>query len=128
MFINEIQSQKLDRILSAFCEEEYLDIKDILDIEPIERKANGLIEVLKNRGLVTRMGDTEENLLPMMLYLDPSADFFIENGGFVSEFHRNSSNQEYLTRNQIIINSTGNDNIINTGDNTIIKNSNSKKI
>lgn len=128
MFINEIQSQKLDRILNAFGEEEYLDIKDILDIEPIERKANGLIEVLKSRGLITRMGDTEENLLPMMLYLDPSADFFIENGGFVSEFQRTASSQEYLTRNQIIINSTGNGNVINTGDNTIIKNSTSKEI
>lgn len=128
MFISEIHSQKLDRILSAFGEEEYLDIKNILDIEPIERKANGLIEVLKNRGLITRMGDTEENLLPMMLFLDPSADFFIDNGGFVSEFHRIASNQEYLTRNQVIINSAGNGNVINTGDNTIIKNSASKEI
>jgi hypothetical protein len=122
MFINEIQSQKLDRILSAFGEEEYLDIKDILDIEPIERKANGLIEVLKNRGLITRMGDTEENLLPMMLFLDPSADFFIDNGGFVSEFHRMTSNQGHLQRNHITINSSGNGNVINTGDNNIIDN------
>lgn len=128
MYISEIQSEKLDRILGAFGEEEYLDIKYVLDIEPVERKANGLIEVLKNRGLVCRIGDTEENLLPMTLLLDPSADFFIENGGFAAELVRNTSNQEYLKRNQIIINSTGNGNVINTGDNNNIENSNSKEI
>ncbi len=116
MYISEIQSQKLDKILSAFGNGEYLDINLVTAIESIERKANGLIEILRSRGLITRIGDTEENVLPMILLLNPLADVFMDNGGFTAEFKRIS------TTNQITINSTGNGNIINTGDNNEINN------
>jgi|GEM_PF-4511122 len=119
MYISEIQCQKLDKILSAFGDGEYLDIDLVTAIEPIERKANGLIEILNGRGLITRIGDSEENVLPMILLLNPVADVFMDNGGFTAEFRRTSKT------NHITINSTGNGNIINTGDNNEINNTHS---
>ncbi|GAA4100432.1 hypothetical protein [Mucilaginibacter panaciglaebae] len=114
--LNETQSQKLDLILKAFNDQEYLDSDEVLLIEPSERKANALINVLKERGFIIRMGDTEENLLPMSILLESSAELFLENGGFEGELKRANRHQGGIGT-QINIHSTGHSNVINTGDN-----------
>jgi hypothetical protein len=83
--------------------------EEILKIEPVERKANGLVNILKDRGFVVRMADTGENLLLMMM-MESSADIFIENGGFTAEFQRKQQNEQRASATQINIHSTGHGN------------------
>jgi hypothetical protein len=113
--LNENQATKLDSILKAFGDQDYLDSEKVLLIEPAKRKANALINVLKVRGFIIRIGDIEENLLPMSILIDSSAELFLENGGFEGELKR-ASRQYHGVGTQINIHSTGHSNVINTGD------------
>lgn len=111
--LNETQCEKLDAILLAFGESDYLDGEKVLNIEPIERKANSLINELVARGFVVRT-DVEEKDLPMFLTLDSSAIIFLENGGFTKEL-KTRKMKETNHPSSITINSTGHGNTINTG-------------
>ena len=117
--LNESQCGKLDQILRLFSEEDSIEADKILAIEPNQRKANALVDILARRQFVTRVGEAIGRELPIILNLNPIADIFIENGGFSSEFKK----QQLLFGGKstvINIHTTGHGNTINTGDNAAI--------
>lgn len=117
--LNENQCKNLDNILSAFGDGIYLDGELVLNVVPNEKSAIGLISILKSRGLITTQ-DVEDKDLPYIMILDSSAYIFLENGGFQGELKRENEKQKMTSRPHINIHSTGNQNVINTGDyNTI---------
>lgn len=120
--LNESQAYKLDLILNAFGENDCLESDKILSIESSERKANALIDILKQRGFINRIGETEQNLLPIFITLNSSADIFLENGGFQEGLKRASRQHQGNIGTQINIHSTGQGNLINTGHNNNITN------
>jgi hypothetical protein len=118
--LNDNQASKLDLILNAFGKADHIEADKVLLIEPTERKANALIDILKGRGFIVRVGDTEENLLPMLITLNSSADLFLENGGFQGELRRINQRHQGTIGTQINIHSNGYGNLINTGNNNNI--------
>ncbi|MDP9080465.1 MAG: hypothetical protein M3O71_23830 [Bacteroidota bacterium] len=122
--LNDSQASKLDLILNAFGKTDHIESDKVLLIEPSERKANALIDILKQRGFINRIGDTEENLLPIIITLNSSADVFLESGGFQGELKRINLQHQGTIGTQINIHSTGYGNLINTGNNNNITNYN----
>ncbi len=116
--LNEIQCVKLDSILEAFGNSDSLNGEDVLSIEPMEKKANGLIDILKNRGFINRV-DVEESDLPLIIFINPSAYIFMESGGFIAEYKKQQQIQQ-RSMSQVNIHSTGNGSIINTGNHNTI--------
>jgi len=120
-YLTEEQCQQLNRILEAFDSNNALDGEDVLKIEPNERKANGLIDILRRKGFVKTV-DAEEQDLPIFMLLNSSAVPFLDSGGFVSEYKRELSKRETSASTQINIHSVGNSGIINTGHGNTIDN------
>jgi 2C-methyl-D-erythritol 2,4-cyclodiphosphate synthase len=122
-YLNENQCDKLDQILDLFENTDYLEAEKILTIEPNERRANALLDVLARRGFIMRVGETEENLLPIIINLESSADIFKENGGFKAEFKKQQLKEQSSVAKegtQINIHATGHGNLINTGNQNTI--------
>lgn len=116
--LSEQQCVKLDKILDLFKTGELVDSDFVLGVEANERMANSLISILVGRGFVTRLGDTEESPLPMAIQLQPHAQLFMENGGFLQEL-RNAQKSSSTGQN-ITITANGSNHVINTGNHNSI--------
>lgn len=81
--LNERDNLLLDQVLKSFGNEAYLDRENILKIFDLDEKlASSYIDILNRNNLITRVGETEDFDLPMMIMKNPSAELFIKNGGF----------------------------------------------
>ncbi|MGK9123907.1 hypothetical protein M1D52_07295 [Olivibacter sp. SA151] len=120
-YLTEEQCEKLNRILEAFDNNNALAGEKVLKIEPDEKKANGLIDILQRKGFVNRV-DAEEQDLPAFMFLNPSAVAFLDSGGFVAEHKRELFKRAMNGPNQINIHSVGNSGIINAGHGNTINN------
>ncbi|NCD71842.1 hypothetical protein [Mucilaginibacter agri] len=116
--LSENQCQQLDQILNMFGNNDHLDADKILTIEPSDRKASALLDVLVKKGFITRVGETIDRHLPLIIHLEPSTELFLENGGFMANFKK----QQTYTNTPTIVNihNNGHNNVINTGDHSSI--------
>ena len=113
--LTENQSNKLDQILKLFGNEESLDADKVLEIEPNDRMASALLDILVTKGLIVRVGEAIGRNLPIIINIEPKAELFKENGGFTAQFH-----QKRATSSVVNIYTDGNHNVINAGnDNTL---------
>lgn len=119
-YLNELQCASLDKILQAFGGKSNIDGSQVLRVEPDIRKANGLINILKKRELITTI-DAEEKDLPVIIFLDSSAAIFMDTGGFTGEYYRWQQEQARKTGSPVHIYSTGDGNVINTGSHNTIQ-------
>jgi len=119
-YLNELQCTSLDKVLQAFGTENNMNGNKVLTVEPDIRKANGLLDILKKRELITTI-DAEDKELPVIIFLNPSAAIFMDTGGFTGEYTRWQQEQERKTASKIRIYSTGDGNIINTGNHNTIQ-------
>jgi hypothetical protein len=112
--LNESQCEKLDQILSLFGDKDSLEADKVLTVESNERKANALIDMLVRRRFVSRVGEAIGRVLPLILNLNPNAELFIDNGGFLAEFKKQQI--RYSVEPTVInIHTNGHGNTINTG-------------
>lgn len=114
--LSESQSEKLDQILNIFGNDDQIDADKVLAIEPNDRKASALLDVLVKKGFIVRVGETIERNLPLIINLEPAAELFIERGGFMASFKK----QQIGTAKIVNIHNNGHNNVINTGNHSSI--------
>lgn len=122
--LSEGQCEKLDKILNMFGDEDQLDADKVLAIEPNDRKASALLDLLVKKGFIIRVGETEERNLPLIINLEPAAYLFIENGGFMAIFKKRQTE----TATIVNIHNNGHNNVINTGNHSSVAAEFSKKV
>ena len=117
--LSESQCDKLDQILNMFGMEEHIDADKVLSVEPNERKANALLDFLVKKGFIIRIGEAIGRTLPLIINIEPAAELFIDNGGFMANF---KNKRVTIVGEPTIVNihNSGNNNVINTGSNSSI--------
>lgn len=114
--LSESQCEKLDQILNMFGDEDHLDADKVLTIEPNDRKASALLDVLVRKGFIVRVGETIGRNLPLIVNIEPAAELFIENGGFMTDLKKRQTGAATVVN----IHNNGHNNVINTGNHSTI--------